>query len=135
MVHILSEEINEFHRKIRARALLIAIEWAGGAERLARMAGLSRYAGIKWTLRQRIPPIAALSLSLISGFPLTFQEMCPDEQLRALRVRFQCPHCTKDINPSRTRTASLPLLKRRSEAVARKHAAQTHKPRIASRKP
>ena len=139
MMQGLSEEIEKFHASIRARALLIAITWAGSADALARMAGLSRHTGQKWTQRGAIPPLAALSLSRISGFPLTFQEMCPGLDLRTSTEPYRCPRCHQSINPPNSRSGCSPLLKRRSEAAARKLAAQTpgaiQKARIAKRKP
>ena len=137
MTQGLSEEIEKFHASIRARALLIAITWAGSADALARMAGLSRHTGQKWTQRGFIPPPAALSLSRIRGFPLTFSEMCPGIDEIAARAR-RCPHCDLEIRPIGRPASSPCLLKRRSEAAARKLAAQTpgvvQKARIAKRK-
>lgn len=118
-------EIDEFHRKIRARALLIAVEWAGSADALGRMAGLDRQAAQKWTQRGYIPPLAALSLSLISGFPLGFGEMCPGVDVWTYAARRRCPHCDRHINPPDTKTGCSAILMRRSEAAARKLAAAT----------
>ena len=131
-------EIDAFHKKIRARALLIAVEWAGSAGALGKMAGLSRYAGITWVRRGEIATICALSLSRIQGFPLSFEEMCPGEDKRLISAR-RCPHCDRSINPPDVRAASLPILIARSEASARKLAANTkptkRKPRSAAPKP
>lgn len=118
----LQQEIDEFHKKIRARALLIAVEWAGSADKLAKMIGLERSAARKWMKCGRIPPLSALALSRISGFPLGFAEMEPADSVRPLRTRFRCPHCTKDINPPDTRTGFAPLLRACSEETARKRA-------------
>lgn len=126
MVTRLSDEIKDFHTRIRARALLIAIEWAGSANKLSRMCGVGRAAGNKWAQRGYIPPLAALSLSLISGFPLTFEEMCPGEDARTL-ARLECPHCWKTIRNVGDRTGSSLLLMARSESRARKHAARSPK--------
>jgi len=125
----IQDEIDEFHKKIRARALLIAIEWAGSAEALGKMIGLERSASRKWVKCGQIPPLCALALSRIRGFPLGFGEMCPADDMRTLkrRLRFQCPHCMKDINPPRTRTESSLLLMGCSEATARKRAAASPK--------
>jgi hypothetical protein len=134
---MMQAEIDAFHKKIRAKALVVAVEWAGSADALARMAGLSRHTGQKWTQRGFIPPPAALSLSRIRGFPLTFGEMCPGIDEIAARAR-RCPHCDLEIRPIGRPTSSPCLLKRRSEAAARKLAAQTpgaiQKARIAKRK-
>lgn len=120
----LQDEIDEFHKKIRARALLIAVEWAGSADKLAKMIGLERSAARKWMKCGQIPPLSALALSRISGFPLGFGELCPTEDMRTLkaRLRFRCPHCTGDINPPNTRSGSSLLLRACSEATARKRA-------------
>jgi len=136
---MMQAEIDVFHKKIKARALLIAVRWAGSADALARMVGLNRDAGSKWLQRGHIPPQVAISLTRISGFPLGFGEMCPGLDLRTASARKRCPHCMKDIGPRDLRSGCSPLLKRRSEAAARKLAAQTpgaiQKARIAKRKP
>lgn len=119
MVSDLSKEINEFHKRIRARALLIAVEWAGSADKLARMAGLTRHASKNWLKCGHIPPSVALSLSRIKGFPLTFQEMCPAVDTSFAKAR-RCPHCDREIKPVGRPDGCSPILMRRSEAAARK---------------
>jgi hypothetical protein len=126
MQGLLSVEIEKFHAQIRARALLIAVEWAGGVEALGKMIGFERSVSRKWVSCGRIPPLCALALSRISGFPLGFEEMCPSEDMRIQRAR-RCPHCDLEINPPNRRAASSLLLRACSEATARKRAARPAK--------
>jgi|SRR5271167_2685973 len=100
----LQEEIHTFHASIKARALLIAIEWAGSQAELSRLAGVSRYAANKWVTRFAIPPDAALRLSKVKGFPLTVHEMRPDVDWERFTRRIQCHGCGKRINPPQYRT-------------------------------
>jgi hypothetical protein len=115
----LQEEIDEFFKKIKARALLEAADWAGGHGRLARMSGLTQKAGEKWLERGFIPPLAAFSLSLISNFPLSFKEMCPASDRRVI-LGYDCRYCHRKIVKGITKTGCSPILKARSEADARK---------------
>lgn len=122
MQGILSAELEKFYAQIRARALLIAVDWAGSSDHLGRMTGLDRQAGQKWTQRGRIAPLAALSLSRVIGFPLTFEEMCPGFDVRTL-TGLCCSRCGFAIKRPGRPTESSPILTARSEASARKLAA------------
>ena len=100
----LQEEIHTFHASIKARALLIAIEWAGSQSALSKTVGASRYAASKWIERGAIPPAAALILSHVKGFPLGLREMRPDVDWERFTRRVQCHHCRAYINPPQYRT-------------------------------
>jgi len=101
---ILSEEIEAFHKRIRARALLMAIEWAGSASELGRRAGGTRYAGGTWVKRGCIPAVSAKRLAKLPGFPVTaFELVLPVDRL-AFRSRQRCPHCWTTINRNGERT-------------------------------
>jgi DNA-binding transcriptional regulator YdaS (Cro superfamily) len=110
-VHHLSEEIKAFHASICARALLIAIDWAGTQSALAERVGSSRYAVSKWIQRGGIPPAAALILSHVKGFPLGVREMRPDIDWERFTRKVQCHRCGADINPPRYRTGYSLLLR------------------------
>ncbi len=88
----LQEEIDAFHASICARALLIAIDWAGSQTALAAKLGYSKHTGAKWALRGQIPPWAAVRLEKLKGFPLTAEEMRPDLGIETYRG-LKCPVC------------------------------------------
>lgn len=110
MLHSLSDEIKEFHARIRAKALLIAIEWAGSAAALAELLGYDRFAGTKWLQRGRIPGWVALRMAKLEGFPLSASELCPGEDLSRY-TSAKCPHCKRQIEAPSGQTGCSPLLK------------------------
>ncbi len=103
-------EIEKFYEAVRARALLIAIEWAGSAGALAEIAGYDKYTGRKWGQRGKLSAHAALRLTKVKGFPLKLDEMCPGIQVDRY-VNRDCPHCGRSIFPQNGRTGCSPLLK------------------------
>lgn len=127
----LQEEIHTFHKSICARALLIAIEWAGSQSMLADRLALSRYSVNKWIARGKIPPAAAISLERIKDFPLVFEEMCPGADKRSYAARV-CPHCQLTIYAQGYRTGCSPLLKAH---LKRLHKAAIGKRRKPAREP
>jgi hypothetical protein len=134
---ILSEEIEAFHKRIRARALLMAIEWAGSAGKLAEMIGYTRFAGYKWLQRVDIPVTAARALERLPGFPVKASDLIGPVYTEPRVLRFQCPHCTKDINPPRMRTGYSSSFndvsnRLRKQAAAKRKAARKRKPQAAS---
>ncbi len=140
----LQDEIDAFHKQMRARALLIAIEWAGSASRLGEMIGYSRYAGATWSRRVYITPTAAALLEALPGFPVKASELTIGVRTEPRTKRFQCPHCTKDINPPRQRTGysssfnDMTKRLRKAEAAKRKKAKQQAakaKPKAPKREP
>lgn len=121
------EELAAIHAQMRARALLIAIEWAGSASTLAEAIGYSRFAGIKWQQRGHIPVVAAHRLAAIPGFPLFVDELCPAIRLE----RSRCPRCGHVKRLAGDRTGCPPSFNGRSKAtvqalarIAARHAAQ-----------
>lgn len=106
----LQAEIDAFHKKIRARALIIMIEWAGSARALSELAGLDKYTGTKWAQRGAISAPGALRLTRVRGCPLSFSEMVPGEDIGLYKSR-ACPKCGKALGISEIRPGSLPLLK------------------------
>ncbi len=88
----LRKAADEFCDALAARALVIAIEWAGSASALARALGESHHNGTKWAQRGRIPVRAAIKLAKLPGFPLTVGDMCPGVDLRRYRL-LRCPQC------------------------------------------
>jgi hypothetical protein len=121
---ILSEEIEAFHKRIRARALLMAIEWAGGAGRLSEMIGYTRFAGYKWLERVDIPVTAARALEKLPGFPVKASEMLAGEYKPAIKRRRRCPHCQKTINRPNERTGCSPSFNRLSKRAGKKPTAK-----------
>ena len=124
------DELAAFHKAIQARALLIAIDWAGSASTLAELIGYTRHAGVQWLRRGRLPVEAASRLARIQGFPMAFQEMCP-----AMRTdHLQCKSCGHVIKLQGERTGYLPSFNGNSKSVreARRkqaaHAARRHTP-------
>lgn len=135
MRNTLQEEIHTFHKSICARALLIAIEWAGTQTELAKRVGSSRYAVSKWIERNGIPPAAALILSHYKDFPLGVREMRPDVDWERFTRKVQCHRCGADINPPRYRTGYSLLLmaseKRPGKELVRRLKKPARKPRTA----
>jgi len=125
---MLQAEIDAFHASIKARALLIMIEWAGSARQLGMMIGLGRYAGHTWLKRGFIPPLAAIALEKLPGAPLKASEMHPGVTLDAYRAQIRCPHCHVTINPPSDKTGCSPLLKDVRKRY-RKYLAAGHKTR------
>ena len=136
---ILSEEIEAFHKHIRARALLMAIEWAGSASKLGEAIGYSRYAGATWSRRVYITPCAARLLEALPGFPVKASELCAGVYTETRLKRVQCPHCRGTINPPRMRTgysSSFNDVSKRlhKQAAAKRKAARKSKPKTPARK-
>ncbi|MBG0871862.1 hypothetical protein H0X91_17990 [Burkholderia sp. 9777_1386] len=88
----LQKAADEFCNALAARALVIAIEWAGSASALARALGESHHNGTKWAQRGHIPVRAAIKLAKLPGFPLSVGDMCPGVDLRPYKLQ-QCPRC------------------------------------------
>ncbi|QQK03821.1 hypothetical protein JFN94_06575 [Burkholderia anthina] len=88
----LRKAADEFCAALEARALLVAIEWAGSASALARSIGESHHNGTKWAQRGRIPVRAAIKLAKLPGFPLTVGDMRPGDDLRRYKLQ-ECPRC------------------------------------------
>ncbi len=93
----LQADIDAAMKVFAARALVILLDWAGGASELGRRAGYTRNAGNKWAIRGFVPARAALRLSKIKGCPLTAAEINPG--LVAV-----CQHCNSPLGASRVRT-------------------------------
>lgn len=83
---------DEFCAALAARAVLVAIEWAGSASALARAIGESHHNGTKWAQRGRISVRAAIKLAKVPGFPMTVGDMCPGVDLHRYKLQ-QCPKC------------------------------------------
>lgn len=128
MVSRLSDEINAFHDSIKARALLIMIEWAGSARQLSAKVGMAPCTGVKWMQRGYIPPLVAVVLETLPGAPLKASEMCPDVDTGAYKTRYQCHRCQAHINPPQCKTGFRSLLKA-SRKASRKDAATKSKTR------
>ncbi|MFL9899254.1 hypothetical protein PQR71_13990 [Paraburkholderia fungorum] len=100
----LEKKLDAFHAAIKAQALLIALEWAGGSTRVLSDAcggteGLAR----QWIHRKELSPMAAFLLSKIEGFPLSAREMRPDVDFSRFK-RIRCNGCGKRINAPSYRT-------------------------------
>lgn len=138
----LSEEREAFNKAMRAKAILMAVEWAGSAGKLAEMIGYNRRTGYQWIERVNIPAVPAMLMERLPGFPVKAFELlgCADKDLR--RTVRQCPHCFKVINHPQMRTGYSPSFndlqkrlrkrarakasaKRKSEAKAAKRKAKT----------
>jgi transposase len=126
MQNELQAEIDAFHKKIRARALLIAVEWAGSASALAELLGYDRYTGTKWLQRGRLPVFAAVRIAALKGFPLSAQEMCPNEAV-TWHDGFACPHCGQRITAFKLRRGCSPLLKDGRKSRVQKRRKQIEK--------
>jgi hypothetical protein len=132
----LEEERNAFNKKMKAKAILMAIEWAGSAPKLAQMIGYTRYAGYKWLERADIPMLAARALERLPGFPVKASDLLPDVDKNAFVKRKLCPHCWKEIRqPGKPRGCSSSF--NRSTKRPRKKAGAKPKPKTsaAKRKP
>lgn len=101
---MLQAKIDAFHASIKAQALIIAIEWAGGVRQLAERLGYTRYAVQKFVYRKQLSVVAALVLERLEGFPLTASEMRPDVDMEAIKARKRCPHCMKTLRDPDSRT-------------------------------
>jgi hypothetical protein len=126
MQNELQAEIEAFHKKIRARALLIALEWAGSASALAELAGFDRYTGTKWTQRGAVSPLGAVRLARLKGFPLPATVVASGVDLSMFAPR-RCPKCDAVINPPSYRDGCSPLLKRGWKRAAKVRRAQLAK--------
>lgn len=107
------EELAAFYASIRARALLIAIEWAGSASNLGELVGYKRHTGMTWARRGRISVEGAHRLARLEDFPLTVDEMCPGQRVDPI----QCKHCSRLFAPHGERSGSLPSFNGKSKAV------------------
>lgn len=95
----LQKKLDAFYASMKAQALLVALDWAGGsAKALSEAAGMKGNTANVWVRRKKIPPRAALILERVEGFPLTANEMCPDVEWSRFKRRW-CPHCAKRIYP------------------------------------
>jgi hypothetical protein len=121
---ILSEEIEAFHKRIRARALLMAIEWAGSASELGRRAGGTRYAGGTWVKRGCIPAVSAKRLAKLPGFPVTAFELVLPVDYSVVGRRKICPHCWRSIKPHGRQTGSSPSFNRLTNRQRKKPASK-----------
>ncbi len=119
---ILSEEIDAFHKKMRARALLMAIEWAGSAGKLAEMIGYTRFAGYKWLQRVDIPVTAARALERLPGFPVKASDLIGPVYKKATKKPRCCPHCYRVILEPGDRAGYLPSFNRRTKRAGKKPA-------------
>lgn len=136
---ILSEERAAFNAKMKARAILMAVEWAGGAGRLAEMIGYTRFAGYKWLERVDIPAPAAAALERLPGFPVKACELLEPVDSFARVKTVCCPHCRKAIQPPDMRrgySSSFNDVSKRlhKQAVAKRKAARKPKPKTPARK-
>ena len=129
---------------MKAKAILMAIEWAGSAPKLAQMIGYTRYAGYKWLERVDIPMLAARALERLPGFPVKASDLLPEVDKNAFVKRKLCPHCWKEIrqpgkprgcSPSFNRVAKRPRKKAAPKPSAAAGAAPKTKPRTLQRKP
>lgn len=130
----LEEERNAFNKKMKAKAILMAIEWAGSAPKLAQMIGYTRYAGYKWLERVDIPMLAARALERLPGFPVKASDLLPDVGKNAFVKRKLCPHCWREIRqPGKPRGCS-PSFNRVAKRPRKKAAPKPQTPG-AKRKP
>lgn len=106
----IEKKIRAFHAAVKAQALLVALDWAGGASNLSRAAGLDANTASLWIYRRSIPPRAALVLERIEGFPLKASEMCPGTEWARFRKR-RCEKCNATIYPPNYRSGYPSLLK------------------------
>lgn len=126
----LQDEIDAFHKQMRARALLIAIEWAGSASELASKIGYSRHAGGMWVKRAYITPGAAHLMEALPGFPVKALELCAGVYKEPSKSRHRCESCRKPMNLRGERTGysssfnDLANRLRKAEAAKRKKAKQ-----------
>lgn len=128
----LQDEIDAFHKQMRARALLIAIEWAGSASELGRKAGGTRYAGTTWVRRGFVPVTSAKRLAKLPGFPLTALELTIAVRKEPVENRVRCPHCRRTINRNGERTRCPPSFNRSTKRPRKK---ATPTPRTPGAKP
>lgn len=98
----LQAQIDAFYASLKAKSLLVALDWAGSAGALSEAAGMKRNTANQWAYRKAIPPRAALILARVEGFPLTANEMCPDVEWSLFKRR-QCHKCHARTNPPRYR--------------------------------
>jgi hypothetical protein len=106
-------ELEAFYAMLRAKAILVAIDWAGSAANLGQIVGYKRYTGMSWAKRGRISIEGAKRLASLPDFPLTVEEMCPGDRTQTL----ECPHCLRLIYPHGQRTGTLPSFNGRSKAI------------------
>lgn len=131
---VLQKDIDEFHTAIKARALLILIEWAGSQSELAVKVGLTRYTVRMWGERGGVSAIGAWMLGQYPGCPLSAVEMRPDikdwtkhgdaqaRQRRATKLR--------KSNPNGIQTVTLRLYKGALKAAKRTHRERPQDPQI-----
>jgi len=99
----LQKKIDAFYTAIKAEALIVALDWAGSPELLARFAGMKPQTGRIWLLRKAIPVGAAHILAKVPGFPLSRSEMRPDCDFSEF-IRRKCNHCDRLLYPPRQRS-------------------------------
>lgn len=93
----LAEERAAFNKMMRAKALLVAVEWAGSASRLAEMIGYTRHAGAQWVRRAYITPTAAHLLEALPGFPVKALDLIGNADNKPTKKPRCCPHCYRVI--------------------------------------
>lgn len=112
---ILQKDIDEFHATIKARALLILIEWAGNQNLLAKKLSLTRYAVQTWIKRGGVSPPSAWALAQLPGAPLTAEEIRPDikdwKPYGRVKKPQRCPHCWRQIGVGGFRPPTLAIYK------------------------
>lgn len=110
--------------ELRAKAVLIALHWAGNADRLGRAAGMTRFAGHQWVRRGAIPAGAAVVLERIEGFPLSAADMAPGVDLGRYRQAV-CAQCGKRLYPQGYKRGSLSMLKGHIKAPTKHNKTRT----------
>lgn len=124
----LQEEIDAFHKQIRARALLMAIEWAGSASELAERIGYTRHAGGMWVKRAYITEGAARLLEKLPGFPVKASELCAGVYKGDEPARHRCESCQRPMRMAGERTGCSPSFKGLSKRAREKVLAERKKP-------
>ena len=122
---ILQKDIDDFHATIKARALLILIEWAGNQNKLAKKLNLSRYAVQTWIKRGGVSPPSAWALAQLPGVPLKPEEIRPDIKDWSRYSRFKraqfCPRCWYNIGLRGLHTPTFTLYKGDLKAAKKHH--------------
>lgn len=129
---ILQKDIDDFHATIKARALLILIEWAGSQAELARRLQITRSTVQMWATREGISAPCAWLLGRIPGCPLTAAEIRPDIKhwtaYDLLIRKVQCGRCRHYLIPAKLNPSSLSYIKGVLKASRRVDRSLTNSP-------
>lgn len=119
---ILQKEIDAFNDQIKARALIILIEWAGSQNKLAQKLRVTRYAIGKAIERGNgLSAAFAWTLAQMPGCPLTAAEIRPDvkdwDKYKRILNPLSCQHCRRLVGAPSVRTGTLRLIKEALKAA------------------